>query len=311
MSKTNANSQEGSQIQKETGDDAHSLKSSASISSVRSSYSVESAKQKRSSSLVANMQSPSKNSRESSFLLKRDRLNSVNSPPRLNHSTSVAPSSVNSKYSLNSPSRLSPVVSSRVTPTMRRTGVSSSSTPILKRKESTTSSTTSFSLPEDPLASLPVIPPELQIQLDSNELVQLTEQPVRDRISTSVKSLQELKELCEKTAVMKVHSPEIKMKDRIAEIDAIVDNANAVLQRVLIIRNECIMACNKVERQFIQYNACVEHNTQILRNEEGHLKEQQNEQVNTVSELNTHNMQLKEQDSALTTQVVLWDECNT
>lgn len=163
---------------------------------------------------------------------------------------------------------------------------------------------TFFSIPKESLESLPLIPPELQSQLDSNELVQLTEQPVRGSISTCVKSLQELKELCEKTAVMKVHNPEIKMKDRIAEIDAIVDNANAVLQRVLRIRNECVTACDKTERQFLQYNACVEHNTQILCNEEGSLKEEQDEQVNCVSELNTRNMELKEEDSTLSTQVV-------
>ena len=149
-----------------------------------------------------------------------------------------------------------------------------------------------------------MISPELQEQLDSNELIHLTEQPVRGSISTSVKSLQELKELCEKTAVMKVHNPEIKMKDRIAEIDAIVDNAHAVLQRVLLLRNECATTCNRAERLFLQYNACVEHNTQILCNEEESLKKQEDEQVNCVSELNTRNMELKEEDSTLSTQVV-------
>ena len=57
---------------------------------------------------------------------------------------------------------------------------------------------------EDPL---PAIPPELQALLDGNELVQLTEQPARGSIAAAVEHLQEVEELCVKTAVMKVHNP--------------------------------------------------------------------------------------------------------
>lgn len=160
---------------------------------------------------------------------------------------------------------------------------------------------------EDPL---PAIPPELQALLDGNELVQLTEQPARGSIVAAVEHLQEVEELCVKTAVMKVHNPEIKMRDRIAEIDCIVDNAKAVLQRVLSLRSDCVRACEKAERQFIQYIACVKHNTQILTEEEVDLKKEDEQIVTDVGDLNAHNIELKNAHSELQKEVRVEAESN-
>ena len=149
----------------------------------------------------------------------------------------------------------------------------------------------------------PAIPPELQLLLDSSELVQLTEQPVRGSITAAVEHLQEVEDLCVKTAVMKVHNPEIKMRDRIAEIDCIVDNAKVVLQQILSLRSECVLTCEKAERQFIQYIACVKHNTQILTEEEVGLKKDNEQIVTDVSDLNARNIELKTAHSELQKEV--------
>lgn len=113
-----------------------------------------------------------------------------------------------------------------------------------------------------------------------------------------------------KTAVMKVHNPEIKMRDRIAEIDCIVDNAKTVLQRILSLRSDCILACEKTECQFIQYIACVKHNTQILTEEEVDLKREDEQIVTDVGDLNAHNIELKNAHSELQTEVRIESESN-
>lgn len=79
---------------------------------------------------------------------------------------------------------------------------------------------------------------EFLAKLDSKDLVELTIQPERAALSQCFTSLTELETLCEETAVMKVSHPTTKMKERINDLDQIVENARNVLLKVVAIYRE-------------------------------------------------------------------------
>lgn len=75
-------------------------------------------------------------------------------------------------------------------------------------------------------------------RLNSKDLVELTIQPERAAMSQCLAALNELEALCNETAVMKVAHPTSKMKERINDLDQIVDNARNVIMKVVAIYRE-------------------------------------------------------------------------
>ena len=174
--------------------------------------------------------------RKPSYLMKRDRTVSASSPviqpqrSMSNTSTSLlSPSSPRS-----TPGRLYPhSPSSTATPPSPYKPPPlyplSPSTPMKQNPGDSTIEKLDF--PE-------VVPLELQQKLETNELVELTPQPERGALSSALQSLDVLEEECTQSAVMKVRNPVTKLRDRNAELDAIVDNVRGVLRRIADLRNK-------------------------------------------------------------------------
>ena len=84
----------------------------------------------------------------------------------------------------------------------------------------------------------PAVPEELQQRLQSETVIELTEQPIRGSLSAATKSLEELESVCSAAAVMRIHNPPTKLRNRIDELDVIVNNARKALEKAVRLRNE-------------------------------------------------------------------------
>ena len=84
----------------------------------------------------------------------------------------------------------------------------------------------------------PAVPEELQQRLQSETVIELTEQPIRGSLSAATKSLDELQSVCSAAAVMRIHNPPTKLRNRIDELDVIVNNARKALEKAVRLRNE-------------------------------------------------------------------------
>jgi hypothetical protein len=98
-----------------------------------------------------------------------------------------------------------------------------------------------------PMEQLPeIFSSELIAQLNSSDFIEIAEEPSHGSISRALQSLQQLEQLCLNTSVMKMKSPETKIKERIAELDVIVDNAREVLKRIVEMRNAYELVCGLI-----------------------------------------------------------------
>ena len=149
----------------------------------------------------------------------------------------------------------------------------------------------------------PPIPLDLQQKLQSDSLVELTSQPERGALSNRISCLQEIEETCRATAVMKVRNPVTKLKERIAELDAIVENVHKVLRDVLIQCVQCVRDVESIERSFICYILCVRHNREVREKEQVKLEVKNIQMIEEVSALNTVYMQYKEEVGILQNEV--------
>ena len=70
------------------------------------------------------------------------------------------------------------------------------------------------------------------------------------------------------------------------------------------VSRRCIRECDRAERMYICYTKCVEHNFEVSSKEERPLKEYNQQVIQQVSELNTTYLALKDQLSALQSDVV-------
>ena len=84
----------------------------------------------------------------------------------------------------------------------------------------------------------PAVPEELQQRLQSETVIELTEQPIRGSLSAATKGLEELEAVCSAAAVMRIHNPPTKLRNRIDELDVIVNNARKALEKAVRLRNE-------------------------------------------------------------------------
>ena len=156
-------------------------------------------------------------------------------PSSLSPRTSVAPNRTRfaSRSNVSSPATS---VHSRPTepPLLPSSPSSRLSTPRLIRHIPTASE--SFS--EVELAFPPAIPSDLQTRLQSESIIELTEQPVRGSLFAAVRCLEELEATCSAAAVMRIHNPPTKLRNRIDELDAIMNTVHRALERAVKIRNE-------------------------------------------------------------------------
>lgn len=205
-----------------------------SPSSVRSSNPLKSPQPygtiKRAGSTLSLSQNPTPNTKELSHVSKRDR-SGVSSPQPSHYGVvSSSPSSSRLYGSIpTTPVRNRPQ-SSRNQSSSKQ--VESQQHPQVSIKKAVSSPVFSHK------RSGEVIPKDLLERLNSEEVIELTIQPERGSMSESVAPLKEFEELCNASSVMKVRNPITKIKDRIAELDAIVENARNALLKVIAIHNE-------------------------------------------------------------------------
>ena len=156
-------------------------------------------------------------------------------PPSLSPRISVAPSRTRfaSRSNVSSPASS---VHSRPTepPLLQSSPISRLSTPRLVRRADPAPE--AFS--EVELSFPPAIPAELQARLQSESIIELTEQPVRGSLVAAVRCLEELEAVCSAAAVMRIHNPPTKLRNRIEELDAIMATVHRALERAVRIRNE-------------------------------------------------------------------------
>lgn len=210
-----------------------------SSSSVRSSNPLKSPQPygtiKRAGSTLSLSQNPTPNTKEISHISKRDR-SGVSSPQT---------SYYGAAYSSPSSSRLyESIPTTPVRNRMHSSGNRSSAKPVESPQHPQVSIKKAVSSPLfNHKPSGEVIPKDLLERLNSEEIIELTIQPERASMTQSVAPLEEFEELCTAFSSMKVRNPVTKIKDRIAEIEAIVANARDALLKVIAIHNEysCVM----------------------------------------------------------------------
>ena len=296
--------------------------------------------QKRTSDSVSNTSGPTPNSKGLRYIAKRDRtvdqspsVKAYHSPSLVKTQSSVAtptrtriPASplahrTSATYSLHSPSQAlnpsSPTMNqwssgsrssfSYRSPVLQHRSSHNPTSPHLQSSASNSQQQTPHMLPtpQQPIQEEeePPIPLDLQQKLQSDSLVELTSQPERGALSNRISCLQEIEETCRATAVMKVRNPVTKLKERIAELDAIVENVHKVLRDVLIQCVQCVRDVESIERSFICYILCVRHNREVREKEQVKLEVKNIQMIEEVSALNTVYMQYKEEVGILQNEV--------
>lgn len=293
--------------------------------------------QKRTSDSVSNTSGPTPNSKGLRYVAKRDRTADQSPSVKATHSPSlvktqssvvtptrtripVSPRSLQTSAtrSLHSPSQtvnpsfsttnqLSP--SSRQSFSYRSPALQhrSSHNPASPHSQSSASQQLTPHTEVTPQQSIqeeePPIPLELQQRLQSDSLVELTAQPERGALSNRLGCLQEIEETCRAAAVMKVRSPVTKLKERIGELDVIVENVHKVLRDVMMQCVQCVHDVESIERSFICYTLCVRHNREVGEIEKANLEVRNAQIIEEVSTLNTTYLRYKEEVGILQNEV--------
>lgn len=156
-------------------------------------------------------------------------------PPSLSPRVSVTPNRTRfaSRSNVSSPATS---VHSRPTepPLLQSSPISRLSTPRLVRHTQTAPESVS----EIEMTFPPAIPADLQARFQSESIIELTEQPVRGSLFAAVRCLEELEATCSAAAVMRIHNPPTKLRNRIEELDGIMNTVHRALERAVRIRNE-------------------------------------------------------------------------
>lgn len=310
---------------------------------IESSNTLGLQNQKRTSDSVSNTSGPTPNSKGLRYIAKRDRTAEQSPSVTTYHSpslvrnlspgmtptrtrTPISPSThrTSASYSLHSPSGTQVFTSSSTAVNQWSPGSRSSvpsRSPALQHRHSShyhvsphSQMSTSNSqqqtppqqsTPQQPILEEeePLIPPELEQRLLSDSLVELTPQPERGALSNRISCLQEIEEVCRIAAVMKVRNPVTKLKERIAELDSIIENVHNVLRDVLTRCMQCIRDVESIERSFICYISCVRHNREVSEKEQKNLEVKNAQVIEEVSALNTTYMQYKEELQSLQNEV--------
>lgn len=207
-----------------------SLQNSSSLSMQSPNHTPSSAmygNKKREGSTLNLSQNPTPNTKNISYIIKRDR-STLSTPQRPRQGLTSPPSSSRHPGSVKS----TPVKNRVGSPGMHpSSGMDSSNVAI---KKAASSPVFSRNQSEETISK------EFLDRLATNEVVELSIQPERGALGKCLQSLQELEVLCNETSVMKVRNPITKMKDRISELDAIIDNARNVVLKVVAIYNEFV-----------------------------------------------------------------------
>ena len=208
------------------------------------------------------------------------RVSSLHAPVHpTNRSNPVTPTRVGVSASP-SVSRRSPTITHGLTPPSHRV-------PTLTRPSPQSQSiSVSIDLPpcdiEDPV-----------LTFTSGELVDV--EPPKDISAEELAArLQEIEEICRDAAVMKLRSPETKMRDRIIELDIIIEKVHMVLQTVMEKRNAFVFDLETMEASVGSYTASLSHNIDVDVETKETLQERHTQIVEEVEALNAAYLESKE-----------------
>lgn len=127
----------------------------------------------------------------------------------------------------------------------------------------------------------------------SGELVDV--EPPKDISAEELEArLQEIEEICRDAAVMKLRSPETKMRDRIIELDIIIEKVHMVLQTVMEKRNAFVFDLETMEASVGSYTASLSHNIDVDVETKETLQERHTQIVEEVEALNAAYLESKE-----------------
>lgn len=133
----------------------------------------------------------------------------------------------------------------------------------------------------------------------SGELVDV--EPPKDISAEELAArLQEIEEICRDAAVMKLRNPETKMRDRIMELDIIVEKVHMVLQTVLEKRNAFVLDLETLEASVGSYTASLSHNIDVDVETKETLQKRHTQIVEEVEALNAAYLESKEVVEKLT-----------
>lgn len=112
--------------------------------------------------------------------------------------------------------------------------------------------------------------------------------------------LLEIEEMCRDASVMKLRNPETKMRDRIMELDLIIEKVHTVLQTVLKKRNAFVLDLETMEASVGCYTASLSHNIDVSVETKETLGKRNAQIVEEVSALNAVYQESKETVEKLT-----------
>lgn len=112
--------------------------------------------------------------------------------------------------------------------------------------------------------------------------------------------LLEIEEMCRDASVMKLRNPETKMRDRIMELDLIIEKVHTVLQTVLQKRNAFVFDLETMEASIRCYTASLSHNIDVNVETKEELQKRNAQVLEEVDALNITYLESKEMVEKLT-----------
>ena len=152
-----------------------------------------------------------------------------------------------------------------------------------------------------PEVEVPLFSPNMQEQLNSNAIVELTEQPSMDAFDRFLGELDSIELTCTTESVIKLRKP--NQREQIEELEVILENLRRVFRDLLQRRNTLVEEVDQVERAFLQYTTCVHHNRVIKETTKGDLEERNERLVEKIGKLNSTSLQLSKQIDELDQEV--------
>lgn len=159
-------------------------------------------------------------------------------------------------------------------------------------------------LPSIPEIEEPLFSEEVQQQLAGEVLMELTARPEMEAFSSQFEVLDEIEQICKDNTKMTLKSPH--PRDQVNELEVILQRIRDVFKEIIEKRNALIMAFDQIERSFLLYTACVNHNRVIKEKKHDEYKMKKQQIIEEVNELNSISLQLTETLNGI--RDVVWNE---
>ena len=147
-------------------------------------------------------------------------------------------------------------------------------------------------LPSIPEIEEPLFSEEVQQQLAGDVLMELTARPEMEAFSRQFEVLDEIEQICKDNTKMSLKSPH--PRDQVNELEIILQRIRDVFKEIIDKRTALIMAFDQIERSFLLYTACVNHNRVIKEKKHDEYKMKRQQIIEEVNELNSISLQLTE-----------------